>query len=53
MKHYFTITKSMTYDLNEIMERKQCDYESAIEYAYSYFDEEEAEGYEDVVEEED
>ena len=43
MKHYFTITKTMTYDLDEIMRNKHCDYKTAIEVAYDYFDEAEAE----------
>ena len=51
MKHYFTITKTMTYDLDEIMKNRNCDYESAIEIAYDYFDEAEAEAYEESEEE--
>ena len=53
MKHYFTITKTMTYDLDEIMRNKHCDYETAIEIAYNYFDEAEAEAYEESEEEDD
>ena len=53
MKHYFTITKTMTYDLDEIMKNKHCDYETAIEIAYDYFDEAEAEAYEESEEEDD
>ena len=55
MKHYFTITKTMTYDLDEIMKNKHCDYKTAIEIAYDYFDEAEAEAeaYEESKEEED
>ena len=52
MKHYFTITKTMTYDLDEIMRNKNCDYKTAIEIAYDYFDEAEAEAYEESEEEE-
>ena len=49
MRHYFTITKTMTYDLDEIMKNRDCDYETAIEIAYLYFDEAEtkAEVYEE------
>ena len=55
MKHYFTITKTMTYDLDEIMRNRNCDYKTAIEIAYDYFDEAEAEAkvYEESEEEED
>ena len=53
MKHYFTITKTMTYDLDEIMRNKHCDYETAIEIAYDYFDEAKAKGYEESEEEDD
>ena len=53
MKHYFTITKTMTYDLDEIMRNKHCDYETAIEIAYNYFDEAETETYEESEEEDD
>ena len=53
MKHYFTITKTMTYDLDEIMRNKHCDYETAIEIAYDYFDEAEAEACEESEEEDD
>lgn len=52
MKHYFTITKTMTYDLDEIMKNRKCDYETAIEVAYDYFDEAKAEAYEESEEEE-
>ena len=54
MRHYFTITKTMTYDLDEIMKNRDCDYETAIEIAYLYFDEAEtkAEAYEEKEEEE-
>ena len=52
MRHYFTITKTMTYDLDEIMKNKHCDYKTAIEIAYDYFDEAEAEVYEESEEEE-
>ena len=52
MKHYFTITKTMTYDLDEIMRNRNCDYKTAIEIAYDYFDEAEAEAYEESEEEE-
>lgn len=48
MKHYFTITKTMTYDLDEIMENQKCDYETAIEIAYNYFDEAQTEAYEET-----
>ena len=53
MTHYFTITKTMTYDLDEIMKNRDCDYETAIEIAYLYFDEAEtkAEAYEENEEE--
>ena len=37
MKYQYTITKTMTYDLNEIMEKENCDRDTAIEIAYSYF----------------
>lgn len=37
MKYYYTITKTMTYDLNIIMENENCDRDTAIEIAYSYF----------------
>ena len=49
MGHYFTITKTMTYDLDEIMRNRDCDYGTAIEIAYLYFDEAEtkAEAYEE------
>ena len=53
MKHYFTITKTMTYDLDEIMRNRNCDYETAIEVAYDYFDEAKAKAYEESEEEED
>ena len=53
MKHYFTITKTMTYDLDEIMRNKHCDYKTAVEIAYDYFDEAEAEAYEESEEEDD
>ena len=51
MRHYFTITKTMTYDRDEIMRNRHCDYETAIEIAYDYFDEAEAEAYEESEEE--
>ena len=53
MRHYFTITKTMTYDLDEIMRNRHCDYETAIEIAFIYFDEAEtkAEAYEENEEE--
>ena len=53
MKHYFTITKTMTYDLDEIMRNRHCDYKTAIEIAYDYFDEAEAEAYKESEEEDD
>lgn len=37
MKYQYTITKTMTYDLNEIMEKENCDRDAAIEIAYNYF----------------
>ena len=51
MKRYLTVTKTMTYDLDEIMEAHNCDYETAIEIAYDYFDEAVAEAYEEIEEE--
>ena len=51
MKHYITITKTLSYDIDEIMEQRQCDYDTAIEIACDYFDE--AKAYYDIsVEEE-
>lgn len=52
MKHYITITKTLSYDIDEIMEQRGCDYETAVEIAFEYFDEAEAEGYEEYEEEE-
>lgn len=52
MKHYFTICKELTYDLDEIMENHHCDKETAIEIAYEYFDEADAEAFEESEEEE-
>lgn len=37
MKCYYTITKTMTYDLSEIMEKENCDCYAAMEIAYNYF----------------
>lgn len=53
MKHYITITKTMTYNLDEIMKNKNCDYDRAIDIAYDYFDEVEVTGYEESEEDED
>lgn len=39
MKHYITFIKELTYDLDKIMKERQCDYDTAIEIAYDYFDE--------------
>lgn len=52
MKHYITITKTLTYDIDEIMEKRGCDSETAVEIAFEYFDEAKAEGYEEYEEEE-
>ena len=52
-KNETLITKTMTYDLDEIMKNKHCDYKTAIEIAYDYFDEAKAEAYEESKEEED
>ena len=53
MKHYITITKTSSYDIDEIMEQRGCDCETAIEIAFEYFDEADAEGYEEYEEEND
>ena len=53
MKHYITITKTLSYDIDEIMEQRGCDSETAIEIAFEYFDEADAEGYEEYEEEND
>ena len=53
MKHYITITKTLSYDIDEIMEQRGCDCETAIEIAFEYFDEAVAEGYEEYEEEND
>ena len=53
MKHYITITKTLCYDIDEIMEQRGCDCETAIEIAFEYFDEADAEGYEEYEEEND
>lgn len=53
MKHYITFIKELTYDLDKIMKERQCDYDTAIEIAYDYFDEAKAEGYEEYEEEDD
>ena len=53
MKHYITITKTLCYDIDEIMEQRGCDSETAVEIAFEYFDEADAEGYEEYEEEND
>ena len=53
MKHYITITKTLSYDIDEIMEQRGCDHETAVEIAFEYFDEAAAEGYEEYEEEND
>ena len=53
MKHYIIITKTLCYDIDEIMEQRGCDRETAIEIAFEYFDEADAEGYEEYEEEND
>lgn len=52
MKHYIIITKTLAYDIDEIMEKRGCDRETAVEIAFEYFDEAEAESYEEDEEEE-
>lgn len=39
LRQYYTISKSKTYDLDEIMELYGCDRESAMDIAYDDFDE--------------
>lgn len=39
LRHYYTISKSKTYDLDEIMELYGCTREDAINIAYDDFDE--------------
>ena len=53
MKHYIIITKTLAYDIDEIMEKRGCDRETAVEIAFEYFDEAKAEGYEEYEEEND
>ena len=53
MKHYITITKTLSYDIDEIMGQRGCDRETAVEIAFEYFDEAAAEGYEEYEEEND
>ena len=42
----------MTYDLDKIMKNRNCNYETAIEVAYDYFNETKAKAYEESEEEE-
>lgn len=50
MARIITIQKVLSYDLDRIMKMRNCDYDTAIEIAYNYFDEEEAEAFEEITE---